>query len=117
MRLLVHWRCQHRVMSVVLVLGMLALSSALPARAEVERVTIALPAPVVLFLTIYVAEDYFWPQEELEAKLINLPGVASMNSMIAGSTEFALASSGSITRAAAHGQRLLAIANLNNESG
>ncbi len=88
-----------------------------PARAEVDRVTVALPAPVVLFLAVYVAEDHFWPKEEIEAKLINLPGVASMNSVIAGSTEFALASSGSLTRAAAHGQKLLAIANLNNESG
>jgi len=107
----------HRIMSAVVALGALMPGGAVPVRAETERVTIALPAPVVLFLTIYVAEDYFWPHEELEAKLINLPGVASMNSMIAGSTEFALASSGSITRAAAHGQRLLAIANLNNESG
>jgi NitT/TauT family transport system substrate-binding protein len=88
-----------------------------PVRAETERATVALPAPVVLFLSIYVAEDYFWPKEGLEIKLINIPGVGSMNAVISGSAEFSLSSGGSITRAAAHGQRLLAIANLNNESG
>jgi NitT/TauT family transport system substrate-binding protein len=103
--------------TVLWVLGAASLALIVPAHADNERATIALPAPVVLFLSIYVAEDYFWPQEGIEAKLINIPGVGSMNAVIAGSAEFSLSSSGSITRAAAHGQRLLAIANLNNESG
>lgn len=99
-------------------LGWLILAAgAAPVRAETERATVALPAPVVLFLTIYAAEDYFWPKEGLEIKVINIPGVGSMNAVISGSAEFSLSSGGSITRAAAHGQRLLAIANLNNESG
>jgi NitT/TauT family transport system substrate-binding protein len=40
-----------------------------------------------------------------------------MNAVIAGSAEFSISSSGSITRAAAHGQKLITIATLNNESG
>lgn len=88
-----------------------------PARAEAEKATLAYPAPVVLFLAIYVAQDYFWPKEDLDIKLVNIPGVGSMNAVIAGSAEFSLSSGGSITRAMAHGQKLIAIANLNNESG
>jgi NitT/TauT family transport system substrate-binding protein len=88
-----------------------------PARAADEHATMALPAPVVLFLTIYTAQDYFWPKEGLDINLINIPGVGSMNAVIAGSAEFSISSSGSITRAAAHGQKLITIATLNNESG
>ena len=96
--------------------GLLLIASA-PARADTEKATVALPAPVVLFLTVFVAQDYFWPKEGLDVSLINIPGVGSMNAVIAGSAEFSLSSSGSITRAAAHGQKLVAIANLNNEPG
>lgn len=91
--------------------------AAAPAMADVERATVALPAPVVLFLSVYVAEDYFWAKEGLDVKIIYLPGIASMNAVISGSAEFSLSSGGSITRAAAHGQRMLAIANLNERSG
>jgi ABC-type nitrate/sulfonate/bicarbonate transport system substrate-binding protein len=88
-----------------------------PALAADEHATMALPAPVVLFLTVYVAQDYFWPQEGPDINLINIPGVGSMNAVIAGSAEFSISSSGSITRAAARGQKLVTIATLNNESG
>jgi ABC-type nitrate/sulfonate/bicarbonate transport system substrate-binding protein len=87
------------------------------AQAPVEKATVALPAPVVLFLSIFVAQDYFWPKEGLDINLINIPGIGSMNAVISGSAEFSLSSGGSITRAAAHGQKLLAIANLNEQSG
>ena len=96
---------------------LLAATAPLPARAASERATMALPAPVVLFLTIYTAQDYFWPKEGLDINLINIPGVGSMNAVIAGSAEFSLSSSGSITRAAARGKKLIAIANLNNQTG
>jgi ABC-type nitrate/sulfonate/bicarbonate transport system substrate-binding protein len=101
----------------VLGLGLMALGFAPSAEAQTEKATIALPAPVVLFMSVFVAEDYFWPKEGLDIKIIYLPGVASMNAVIAGSAEFSLSSGGSLTRAAAHGQRLLAIANLNQRSG
>jgi NitT/TauT family transport system substrate-binding protein len=88
-----------------------------PASAATEQATVALPAPVVLFLSVYAAQDYFWPKEGLDVKIIYIAGVGSMNAVISGSAEFSLSSGGSITRAAAHGQRLLAIANLNSRSG
>jgi ABC-type nitrate/sulfonate/bicarbonate transport system substrate-binding protein len=110
--------CLYRVLTAAtLGLCVLGLAAAGPAKAAVEKAVIALPAPVVLFLSVYVAEDYFWPKAGLDVKVIYIPGVGSMNAVIAGSAEFSLSSGGSLTRAAAHGQRLLAIANLNNRSG
>lgn len=108
---------RRRLGTVCCAAAMLTLAALTPARAQTEHATIALPAPVVLFLTVFVAQDYFWPKEGLDIALIDIPGVGSMNAVIAGSAEFSLSSSGSITRAAAHGQKLLAIANLNNEPG
>ncbi len=67
------------------------------------------------FLAYYVAEDLgFFAQEQLEVKHQVLAGVASFNAVVAGSADFAFASGASITRAAAHGQRMLAIAQMNN---
>ncbi len=110
--------CLYRVLTAAtLGLCVLGLAAAGPAKAAVEKAVIALPAPVVLFLSVYVAEDYFWPKAGLDVKVIYIPGVGSMNAVIAGSAEFSLSSGGSLTRAAAHGQRLLAIANRNNRSG
>ena len=98
-------------------LAALVLGALSPARAQVEHATIALPAPVVVFNALYVAQDYFWPKEGLDVKFINIAGIGAMNAVISGSAEFSVASSGSITRAAAHGQRLLAIANLQTDNG
>src|ERR1700681_4022775 len=102
-------RIGRNLASGLLALLLLAVGLSAPARSEPQHATLALPAPVVLFLSIFVAEDYFWPKEDLDIKIIYLPGIASMSAVISGSVEFALASGGSVTRAAAHGQRLLAI--------
>jgi NitT/TauT family transport system substrate-binding protein len=110
-------RLARRLVSAACAGILLAGTAAPPAQAADDRATMALPAPVVLFLTVYAAQDYFWPKEGLDINLINIPGVGSMNAVIAGSAEFSISSSGSITRAAAHGQKLVAIATLNNESG
>lgn len=107
-----------RIFAAIGCAGALLAGMAAPrAQAAQEHATLALPAPVVLFLTVYAAQDYFWPQEGLDINLINIPGVGSMNAVIAGSAEFSISSSGSITRAAAHGQKLITLATLNNESG
>ena len=107
-----------RFVAATCALALLAGAGAAPiARAAPEHATMAIPAPVVLFLTVYAAQDYFWPKEGLDINLINIPGVGSMNAVISGSAEFSLSSGGSITRAAAHGQKLIAIAALNNETG
>jgi ABC-type nitrate/sulfonate/bicarbonate transport system substrate-binding protein len=58
-----------------------------------------------------VAEDLgFFAKEGVRVKAIEIAGVGAMNAVISGSADFALPSAISLTRAAAHGQRLLAIA-------
>jgi len=91
------------------------LGLAAPARAETDHALLALPTEGMQFLAYYVAEDLgFFAQEQLEIKKQVLAGVASFNAVVAGSADFAFASGASITRAAAHGQRMLAIAQMNN---
>lgn len=94
------------------------MASPLPARAEVEHTSLAVPATVVLFLTQYVAEDeHLWEKQQLDVKVQFIAGVGSMNAVIAGSTDFSMSSGGSLTRAASRGQTLLAIANMGNHNG
>ncbi len=89
-----------------------------PARAASEQTSLAIPAYVILFLAEYVAEDqHLWEQQDLDVKVQFIAGVGSMNAVIAGSTDFSMSSGGSLTRAASHGQNLLAIANLGNQNG
>jgi ABC-type nitrate/sulfonate/bicarbonate transport system substrate-binding protein len=103
-----------------LVAGLVALGwlGAAPARAEVEHATIAMPAVTIAFLAEYIAEDMqFWARRELEVKTVFLAGMSSMNAVISGSADFSFSSGASITRAAAHGQKLVTIASLNNTPG
>jgi ABC-type nitrate/sulfonate/bicarbonate transport system substrate-binding protein len=67
------------------------------------------------FMAYYIAEDLgFFAQEQLQVTHQVMAGVASFNAVVAGSADFAFASGASITRAAARGQRMLAIAQVNN---
>jgi NitT/TauT family transport system substrate-binding protein len=92
----------------------LAAASLVPARAEPsspEDVTLALPQASVGFSEIYLAEDLgLWAKNGLRVKIVVVTGVGATNAVISGSAEFALSSATSLTRAAAQGQRLLAIA-------
>jgi NitT/TauT family transport system substrate-binding protein len=89
-----------------------------PARADVEHTSLAVPATVVLFLFEYVTEDqHLYEQQQLDVKVQFIVGVGSMNAVIAGSSDFSISSGGSLTRAASHGQSLLAIANMNDHNG
>ena len=92
---------------------------AAPARAdELEHTTMAQTPAIMAFLSAYIAEDAgIWRDNGLDVKVINLPGIATVNAVIAGSADFALSGSDALTRAAAHGQRLLALAAINNQSG
>ena len=77
-----------------------------------------MPAVTIAFLAEYIAEDmHFWDERGLEVKTAFLAGVASMNAVISGSADFSFSSGASITRAAAHGQKLVTIASLNNTPG
>lgn len=85
--------------------------AAAEARAS-DQAIMALPVVSLTFTASYVAEDFrLWEKEGLQVKVVNIAGVGAMNSVIAGSSDFANTSAGAFTRAAARGQRMLAIAN------
>ena len=88
---------------------------AAPARAQTP-VVLANPAISLSFSASYLAEDLgYFKANGLEVKTILLPGVAAFNAVISGSADFAQPSAISLTRAAAKGQRLLAIAETSNK--
>ncbi len=105
------WR---RVATTVMFLGLAALAG--PARAaDKEAVTLAYPALSVSFTLPYLAEDLgLFEKEGLEVKHLDISGLGSINALISGSVDFALASGLSLTRAAAKGQKLMALAALHD---
>jgi len=91
-----------------------ALAAAAPLRAQpvVEEVTMAAPAIGFPFVAAYVADGRnLWEKHGLKVKTVVIAGIGSTNAVISGSVEFAQLSGLSLTRAAANGQRLLAIVN------
>jgi NitT/TauT family transport system substrate-binding protein len=79
--------------------------------AEPADVVMALPAFSLSFSFEYLAEDLgIYEKHGVRVKQVVLPGVGSINGVISGSADFGVASATSLTRAAARGQRLLAIA-------
>ena len=93
----------------------LALSAALamPAHAEDEHALMTLPADVMQFLGVYAAQELgFWRAEGLDVRTQMIAGVGAFNAVVSGSADFSVSSAVSLTRAAAHGQRMLGIANM-----
>lgn len=83
-----------------------------PACAAPQDVTLAIPTVSFTFTAAYVAEDAgIWAKRGLRVKVLHILGIGSLNAVIAKSADFANITGGAFTRAAAHGQRLLAIAN------
>ncbi len=93
---------------------LLALTSA--ARAQtLEKTTVAIPAVSFAFTADYVAEDAgLYKQSGLDVEIKFLAGNAGFNAMVSGAVDFAFSSGTNLDRAAARGQRMLAIANMNN---
>jgi NitT/TauT family transport system substrate-binding protein len=84
----------------------------LQAQQAVEEVTMAVPAVGFPFVASYVADGLnLWEKHSLKVKTIVIAGIGSTNAVISGSVEFAQMSGLSLTRAAANGQRLLAMVN------
>jgi ABC-type nitrate/sulfonate/bicarbonate transport system substrate-binding protein len=102
-----------------LALGGMALAlSSMPVRAaEPDKIKVAYPSQIVNFAAEFLAEDLFYKDLGLDVQSMEIAGVGAMNAVISGSVDFSFSSGGSLTRAAAHGQKLLAIATLGNESG
>lgn len=88
-----------------------------PAHAEMEVVKVAIPSQIVNFAGHFIAEEIYYKDQGLDVQSLPIAGVGSMNAVISGSVQFSFSSGGSLTRAATRGQRLLAIATMNSESG
>jgi NitT/TauT family transport system substrate-binding protein len=90
-----------------------------PARAaEMENTTIALPAVALIFSSVYIAQDAgIFKKDGLEVKEQVITGIAAANAVISGSQDFSSSSGVTITRAAAHHQSLIAIADTFDRSG
>lgn len=99
---------------VVAVAALLALASG--ARAQsLEKTTVAIPAVSFAFTADYVAEDAgLYKQNGLDVEIKFLAGNAGFNAMVSGAVDFAFSSGSNLDRAAARGQKMLAIANMNN---
>lgn len=92
--------------------------TAVPAQAETDHIVLAIPAELVQLLPLYIAEDTgLWQKAGLDVTIVTIPSVGGMNAVIAGSADFSFSTGAAITRAAAHGQKLVAIVELANESG
>lgn len=96
------------------VLGIVLAS--LPAVGQSQQETeviFAIPAFTLTFTAHFVAEDAgFFKHEGLKVSTRNLVGVASANAVLAGSADFTMGTGPVFLRAAAQGQKFLAIANL-----
>ncbi|HUK58786.1 MAG TPA: ABC transporter substrate-binding protein [Stellaceae bacterium] len=80
---------------------------------EQKQIIIALPAPTLTFSAPFLAEDAgLYKKEGLNVSHRMLVGVEAMNAVISGSAEFTIGTAPVFLRAAAHDQRMLAIANL-----
>jgi ABC-type nitrate/sulfonate/bicarbonate transport system substrate-binding protein len=78
-----------------------------------QPIVVALPAPTLTFAAPFLAEDAgLYKKEGLEVSHRILVGVEAVNAVISGSAQFTIGTGPVFLRAAAHGQRLLAIANL-----
>lgn len=100
--------------AVAALLAFASTMSALSAAAETPKLTdlvLANPSITISLSASYLAEDLgIFQKNGLNVKVVVIPGVGATNAIISGSADFVEASSTSITRAAAHGQRLLVIA-------
>lgn len=99
-------------LAVLLCVGAIA-STPSPAPAQEIPIILALPAQTLTYSAALIAEDGgFYKKEGLKVSIRYLTGVASPNAVLAGSADFTLGTGPVFLRAAAQGQRMLAIANL-----
>ncbi len=110
----VHQRVRAMMMRpALLAAAILALATApLAAQPALEDIIIAMPNFTFTSTPNFIAEELgLWAKHGLRVKIIQIAGVGATNAVIAGSADFVQAGGSTLTRAAARGQRLLAIAN------
>jgi NitT/TauT family transport system substrate-binding protein len=89
----------------------LALAFAPSASAQLERTSLALPTNTFTFAAQYIAQDAgIYQANGLEVAEQLVRGVGAANAVISGSIDFSFSSGPTVTRAAARGQPLIAIA-------
>jgi ABC-type nitrate/sulfonate/bicarbonate transport system substrate-binding protein len=94
------------------------IAAALPAQADVEKASMALPAIAPIFASSWIAQDAgIYKEVGLEVSEQVIQGIGSTNAVIAGSIDFANASGVTLTRAAARNQPIIGIANTYDRSG
>jgi ABC-type nitrate/sulfonate/bicarbonate transport system substrate-binding protein len=99
----------HRLVAFSILFALLP--AAAPAQ-QPEDIVFAYPNIALTFSASYIAEDRgIYAKHGLRVKGMLIAGPGATNAVIAGSADFALASTVVQTRAAAKGQRLLSIAN------
>ena len=96
--------------------AVLAIASlAAPVSAQTPTGTIVIPVAATRQLPLYVAEDRgFWRDAGYDLKVSVVRGVAATNAVISGNADFAYTGSLAMLRAAANGQILLAISQMQN---
>ena len=76
-----------------------------------DDIVLADPAFSLTFAAGYIASDLnLWGKHGIKVKTVAITGIGAINSVIAGSAQFAQASASSFGRASARGQKLVAIA-------
>ncbi len=84
-----------------------------PGNAQEIEVIMALPASTLTFSAAFLAEDAgFYKKEGLKVTNRTIVGVGAPNAVLAGSADFTMGTGPVFLRAAAQGQRFLAIVNL-----
>src|SRR6185437_9144270 len=108
-----------RVLRQLLAAGAAALiATAGGAEAATENTTVALPAIVPIFASLYVAQDAgIYKEVGLNVKEQVIQGIGSANAVISGSIDFSSSSGVTLTRAAARQQPVIGIANTYDRSG
>lgn len=77
---------------------------------QLQPVTMAMPSEGLAYSLAYIADAQgFWAKHGLDMHMVMISGIGATNAVIAGSADFAHASGATLARAAARGQRLLAI--------
>jgi sulfonate transport system substrate-binding protein len=80
------------------------------AAAPLQPVIMAMPSEGLAYSLAYIADAKgLWAKHGLDMHEVSIGGIGATNAVIAGSADFAHASGATLARAAARGQRLLAI--------
>jgi NitT/TauT family transport system substrate-binding protein len=90
--------------------GLMATGHARAETAPLKDATMALPSTGLPYALVYIADaQHLWEKHGLNLKTVQIAGIGATNAVISGSVDFAHASGPTLARAAAKGQKLLAI--------